>query len=71
VSEPMKNKVPCLLLACCLLSAAYAEEPAVSESTKRADTIRYGIETQVIELLSTLKAEKDQAHKREILEACP
>jgi len=65
----MKNKVPCLLLACCLLSAAYAEEPAVSESTKRADTIRYGIETQVIELLSTLKAEKDQAHKREILEA--
>ncbi len=65
----MKNKVPCLLLACCVLSAAYGQEPTASESDKRADTIRYGIETQVIELLSTLKAEKDQSHKKEILGA--
>ncbi|PKL25382.1 MAG: hypothetical protein CVV47_04815 [Spirochaetae bacterium HGW-Spirochaetae-3] len=65
----MMNKMPCLLIACFVLSAAYAEEPAASESTKRADTIRYGIETQVIELLSTLKAEKSDEFKKEILEA--
>lgn len=60
------------LLAVALLAVvvfAGADDTGRTESEKRAATIRYGIESQVVELLSTLKTEKDDSLKAEILDA--
>jgi len=66
----MKNFLSVLsaVLALSLVMAGAQDAPA-PDSTKRLDTIRYGIETQVMELLSTLRTEKNDEYKDAILEA--
>jgi len=44
-----------------------AKSAATLEIEKRLDTIRYGIETQVIELLATLKSEKNDDYLQDLL----
>ncbi|MBU0928544.1 MAG: HEAT repeat domain-containing protein [Spirochaetes bacterium] len=58
-----------LAVACWALIGSFADGTVSDESKKRSDTIRYGIESQVIELLQTLRSEKSEAYKKEILEA--
>ncbi|HPE89685.1 MAG TPA: HEAT repeat domain-containing protein [Spirochaetia bacterium] len=59
-----------LLAVAALAFAAFASgEDGLSESEKRAATIRYGIESQVVDLLTTLRAEKDDSLKSDILDA--
>lgn len=52
-----------------VLTTAGADDTAPVEDTKRLDTIHYGIETQVIELLSALRSEKNDQYKEELLKA--
>jgi len=59
------------LLACALLIIAVAitgADPAPDEATKRLSTLRYGIESQVVELLSTLQTEKNTEYTQALLE---
>ncbi len=58
-----------VILVCLVLTVAGADEAAPVEDTKRLDTIFYGIETQVIELLATLRSEKNDQYKVEFLKA--
>ncbi|MDX9897965.1 MAG: HEAT repeat domain-containing protein [Spirochaetia bacterium] len=55
------------VVACLFIAVPGAQEKASPESSKRLDTLRYGIETQVIELLDTLKSEKNTDYAKEIL----
>jgi len=57
------------LFACSIFCRSYAQDAVPGPSTERRDTIRYGIETQVMELLSTLKTEKDKEFLEDILSA--
>lgn len=56
-----------LVLICLVLTIIEADEAVPSEDTKRLDTIMYGIENQVIELLGTLSAEKNDQYKVALL----
>lgn len=49
--------------------AREAEEAARKETQKRTDTILYGMESQVLELLDTLKTEKNTKHLDELAKA--
>ncbi|OHD22091.1 MAG: hypothetical protein A2Y38_12610 [Spirochaetes bacterium GWB1_59_5] len=63
------NSLLSTALICLALTVVGADEPLPVEDTKRLDTIHYGIETQVIELLATLRTEKNVEYKAEILKA--
>jgi len=63
------QRILSIVLLSCMLALAGADEPAPVEDTKRLDTIQYGIEAQIIELLSTLKSEKNDEYKAELLKA--
>ncbi|HAE22549.1 MAG TPA: hypothetical protein DCG47_09555 [Spirochaetaceae bacterium] len=57
----------CIALLACALSASFGQEPE-SQAQRREATLRYGIETQVIELIGALRAERDQDFDPLILE---
>jgi HEAT repeat protein len=57
----------CIALFAFALAGAYGQEPE-SQAQRREATLRYGIETQVIELIGALRAEKDQDYDELILE---
>lgn len=61
----MKRLLVCTLLAFSLVRAG--ADPASDEAGKRLNTLRYGIEPQVIELLSTLQAEKNSDYAKDLL----
>ena len=63
----MKNRTIAVVVACLILSVLSAQDKASPQATKRLDTLRYGIETQVIELLDTLKSEKNIDYAKDIL----
>lgn len=54
------------------LGAQAAEGPKVESAAekgkKRSDTIRYGIESEILELIKTLGSEKDSSHNQELLD---
>lgn len=60
--------VPVFVVVVCLcLQPLSAEQPPSAETTRRLDTLRYGIEGQVIELLTTLATEKNDLYIEEII----
>lgn len=58
-----------VVLMCAAFTVVGAEDVAPVEDTKRLDTIRYGIETQVIELLAMLRTEKNDQYKAALIKA--
>jgi HEAT repeat protein len=64
----IKSIVPVVLI-CLAFVVADADDAAPVEDTRRLDTIHYGIETQVIELLSALRTEKNDQYKADVLKA--
>lgn len=61
----MKRLFVCVLLVASLVSAE--ADPAPDEAGRRLNTLRYGIEPQVIELLATLQNEKNTDYTKELL----
>ena len=61
----MKRLFVCVLLAASLVGAG--ADAAPDEAGRRLNTLRYGIEPQVIELLSTLQNEKNVDYTKELL----
>lgn len=63
----MMRKLVALAVMCSALLAVGADEPAKTERERRLDTLRYGIESQVVDLLAALRAEKNDDYKPDIL----
>ena len=65
--EPLNRRgLICCALAC-LIGVVTAAAQEASLLDKRKDIIRYGIETELLELVTTLQTEKEDALNKELL----
>lgn len=65
----MKRLALLVIASLALVGYSSGDDAGLTETEKRAATIRYGIESQVLELLTTLRGEKDDSLKADILES--